>query len=543
MDQHERALQVLKTFPAGKLLQLLCGTLVVACSGYFLFASLGHYALWDDESMVGLVAQSVQQTGDTSVYLDHNLVAYRSGLLVRDGRDRSTPPLATYLAAASFSLFGQSAFSARLPFALFGLATIILLAWWTARGTLLVQCVWALGILGNVSLFLFCRQSRYYAASVFFSTAIVFLYVRWNQSRWVLWAISGLSILLFASSYLAYAALYGCLAVDYLLWRRAEHSLSLADAAILSLPQLAAIPWLASIWNPLGTAFGGYLAKNSVFDRLVLFLWNLRDLNNAEFCVGILVLAAPFVGWKLRKPVLLRMSLAFFLYVLFVSAVSPQLRSNTSVADIRYLVPLIPLGIGIGVMTILAVTEGFRWLSVPLALVAFQTNFLNGGPLQPWGSRYTGLQFVKEIAAPPDEPYALTADWIRKHVRKGESVVVFPDYMAYPLMFHAPDPVYGWQLQDPASFSRFPDAPAVQFFGREFPDYFIAFGPVVENLRAAMKKWDPEKASYDLAASIDFYWKDVYRPELFWRSFTPVVHYNKELEGIQIFKRRKKVNK
>ena len=36
-----------------------------------LFAQLGHYALWDDESLVALSAKAVQASGDTGVRLDH----------------------------------------------------------------------------------------------------------------------------------------------------------------------------------------------------------------------------------------------------------------------------------------------------------------------------------------------------------------------------------------------------------------------------------------------------------------------------------------
>jgi len=52
--------------------------------------------------------------------------------------------------------FGKTVLAAWLPFALFGLGTVILLAGWLLRRavTFLVQAITALASLGNVSFFL-----------------------------------------------------------------------------------------------------------------------------------------------------------------------------------------------------------------------------------------------------------------------------------------------------------------------------------------------------------------------------------------------------
>ena len=42
---------------------------------------------------------------------------------------------------------------------------------------------------------------------------------------------------------------------------------------------------------------------------------------------------------------------------------------------------------------------------------------------------------------------------------------------------------------------------------------------------------------YQHLPTIDFFWKDLYRPELFWRSFTSTADYDKDLEAIHVFKR------
>ena len=310
---------------------------VIFLSSFFLFKNLGYYALWDDESVSALVANGIQRTGDTSAFLDHNIVAYRSGLLVRDGKDRSTPPLSTYLTAGAFSLLGVDAFSARLPSAIFGIGTIVLLIWFCKNYTLKAQSIFYLGLLGNVSMFLFCRQARYYAASLFFSTLIAFMYLRWRGSCRGAMGMALIGVFLFATNYLAYVALAICLFIDWILWRREEISWNIRNFLALFLPKFIIIPCIANIWNPFATGFGKYVAKNSFWDRVELFFWNLRDLNSAEFIVGPLLFAGFFLAWRHRDKILTRMLLSFLVYVGFVSLVSPQTISNTSVADVRYL--------------------------------------------------------------------------------------------------------------------------------------------------------------------------------------------------------------
>ncbi|NBU71022.1 MAG: hypothetical protein EBS53_06150 [Bacteroidetes bacterium] len=93
-------------------------------TGIFLFGRLGHYALWDDETMVALASQGILESGDTSAKHGENIVAYRSGLLLRDLCDRSTPPLTAYLIAPSLWLFGTTSLAARLPCAILGWALV-----------------------------------------------------------------------------------------------------------------------------------------------------------------------------------------------------------------------------------------------------------------------------------------------------------------------------------------------------------------------------------------------------------------------------------
>jgi hypothetical protein len=223
--------------------------------------------------------------------------------------------------------------------------------------------------------------------------------------------------------------------------------------------------------------------------------------------------------------------------------------------------------------------------------VFFCTNLLQGGFLIdpswriPVGS--TAVRFAGELISPPPEPYTAAAGWIHANVTSGESMLVVPDYMMYPLMFHAPQPLYAWQFR-PASQSRYPDLPAVHFRGLASPDYLLALGPSLVRFQhndvtllilsywrtypalegtldqieawplnrpvdaAVIEAWDAYKhrlgviprsvrmelrtdCYYTKLATLDTYWRDMYRPELFLRAFAAHGAFDPEIDGIQIF--------
>ncbi len=492
-----------KIAPVNPVHARLLALAILLAAAVLLFAQLGHYAVWDDEALVALAAKGVLKTGDTSAMLGNNIVAYRNGLLLRNFHDRSTPPLATYFTAASFAIFGQNSWSARLPFALVGLGCVALVLAWALRErvSLLALGLYGGAILGNVSFFLYSRQCRYYALVMFLSVAVAWLYLRWNKRRGDLALLSVLMGLLFAANYMSYVAILACILVDFAAWRRKEIQFALPDWAALALPQMAIGLGVASVWNPLSTKFGGYVAQNTLSDRFTLFFWQLRDINQCEFLVGALVLAAPAVALIYKDRWLTRALVALALYIAVITAVSPQTVKGASLADVRYLIAIIPLGWFVAVQTIQHLAG--RWefsapLAAGLAVAAFGCNLLNGGsmlnplPLTKSGLHSTPSMFLGELMHPPIDPYTEASRWIREHVKAGESVMVQPDYV-------------------------------------------VAFGPALTPLASRLQEWKP--GGYEHVGTVDVFWKDLYRPELFMRAFEPVKGYDPQGGAVYILKR------
>jgi hypothetical protein len=104
-------------------------------------------------------------------------------------------------------------------------------------------------------------------------------------------------------------------------------------------------------------------------------------------------------------------------------------------------------------------------------------------------------------------------------------------------MFRSPQPTYAWQLKTGLE-SRFGNVPDIHWEGRQPPDYFVLFGPVVADFLKTAPQWESRGWRYEHAASLNTFWKDLYRPELFWRTFRPVGRFDPDWEAIQIFRRR-----
>lgn len=508
----------------------------VAAVAVLSFARLGHYPLWDDEALTALGARGIVETGDTSAFIGHNLVAFRGGILLHELKDRAQPPLAAAVTAVAFLLGGESALTARLPFAACGCLTALLLLFLAHRhgapaGALAVL---ALAILGNVSFFLYARQCRYYAVVMLLAVVVAHAYLRHRFRGWHAVVAGVAHAAVFASHSIAWCALVACVVVDYLVAGRRERPVQLRDALVVAAGLALCVP-VAVIWNPLLTEFGRYPAQNGLVDRAVLWLWHWRDLDRCEFMSGGLMLASVVVAVVRRDPWLARGLLACTVLVTVTTALSPQPVALTSVADVRYLTTFIPLAMAVAVRCIWLLARGSLPVMLVIAVCAFGTNLLNGGPLLWCGTRSTLWAYLGELRDPPEDPWTPTIAWVREHVGARESVWVVPDYMVYPLMFHVPAPQYAWQL--PEAAGQFAGVDEVHVQGRVPPRFIVAFGPIVQQVRALVARWQAAGVAYESVTTLPVHWEPAYRPELFWRTFVTIRPIEGGHDGVHVLRR------
>lgn len=516
----------------------------LACASGLLFWNLGEYALWDDEAGTALHATAVSQTGDTGAMVGENLVAFRNGVALQHLKDRTVSPLQYYVAAPFVAWGKQSSFFARLPFALAGFMVIGLVGYWawTTCQTYKEMSIYFLVTLSTVPLFLYFRQCRYYSLVLLFEMLTLYFCCQKDRSlRSILAMIFSLWGLM-ASHYLGYFALIGALAVDYLFWGRKRNPFARQALVWIFVSQIGFATLLLIVWNPLATNWGSQVQEYALTpgQKLLLLLWNFRDSFRAEFLVFVPFALAPFVAAKKGDELLLRAFVAVVVIFLLTTLASPQTHlDSTGTADIRYVISVIPLGIFICGRVLLDVARGRNlWLVLGLLGFCF-TNILNPFRLDRGQGLSAFVGFLRELIEPPKDPYWAGANWISLHAPERASIWVLPDYACYPLMFHAPHAIYAWQLRpEQKNEEQFKDLPDIHFRGVVPPDFIVVFGPSVVQIRQLIGQWSMQGLRYQEVARLMTFWKDLYRPELFWRSFKAIEKFDPSTEAIYIFQRQ-----
>jgi 4-amino-4-deoxy-L-arabinose transferase-like glycosyltransferase len=159
---------------------------IVACAVPLLFLGLGNGYLWSDEGDTAVLAGNVLEHGvprawDGVTFTDSDLGTRVTDELVMV----SHPWMQYYVTAGAFALLGESTMAARLPFALAGLATVILvyatvIGFTQNRRAAIVASVL---LLCSVQFLLYSRQSRHYALSAMLTCALILVFSRMRSWR------------------------------------------------------------------------------------------------------------------------------------------------------------------------------------------------------------------------------------------------------------------------------------------------------------------------------------------------------------------------
>jgi len=526
----------------------VCIWLLYACfSGW----NLGHYALWDDEASTALFAQSVWETGDTSAWRGDNLLAFQNGSELNESwKARYVSPLQYYVAAPFLGWLGATAFAARLPFWLVGMLAFALLLYrlFQQEASPFVVWLWAIGWFGTVSLTLYIRNARYYSLTMLFSLFFVDLWIFSPKERRYKNALLGIaSALTFISNYLNGVALVTTFLVRQLFARDGRLLLQRGRfwCGLLWPHLLISLP-VALIWNPLDKKVVAY--GDTWQERWTLMLWNMRDFNAAAFAPIIVLLVGVF--WELMRASVPRNSppaeprfsflkdglLTFLTYCLVLALISPQSVSETWVAgprkwvaDVRYLVPLIPLGILWCVEMSRWVGRRAPWLGVALMFLLTWTSFGYGVFHAKVWDRFYPMAYLQEVVGQYPDPYRVATEALNRLTRPGALVAVSPDKAIYPILFHSAHlRVMHQLLTDPRE-----GIPRWHFVkGNDLPEWIVTFCTAPSFLRRYLTR-----SPYRIAEVLDIECSDQYRPEIFWRSFTPPARASAPNHGIVIYTR------
>ena len=553
--------------PGSKDLETGPAILLIAAVACLILIGLGRVAFWDDEAHVALFGRSLVATHSNCAWDGRNLMPDHSGAGLDANLVNLMPQLDNYAAALSFALFGDSPWSARLPFALCGIAAILL--FWRLLliefpGLRSLQLYALITGAFSAPLLLYFRSCRYYGLSVLLTMGILVLYRRFLQSRRLSQAvmIGVLGGLLSLSSILNCACLAVGLAVRHLLFHRREFGtrdwLKTGVAGLIA--STVAIPYALTCVRPAmeraqqyGSAMK-YPSEPPCWQAWLELLWrNLVGLNLANaipWSLGLCLLG--LLVWKHPKespPAMARRTLLEMLamlvgFLVILSAVTPQSVTLSSIADVRYFTPM---------LLVIAILMGavFWWISLRSRLLApcllavyLSCNLLSMFSLQsPFKWLLPG--YVYEIFSPYPTACSETCAFLRANAKQDDTVWYFPDFMGKPLLYYVGDKIKLRGTLDRNTIlpkEAIAKLPPDIFIENLFPNWAIAFGRSneVQMTVRAFSRVVPGTGTayrYSLVKVVDVYWDQTQRPEILWHNFGPWRGFDKQRESVFIFKR------
>jgi hypothetical protein len=184
--------------------------LITALGALLIFANLDDRYLWDDEAETALLAQRVLRFHVPIAWDGRDLISQRCGTdYDANYLWRETPWLQFYVTALSFKLFGADTLTARLPFVVLGVLSIVslyILGVSLFRDQALALLAAAILVL-SVPFLLHVRQARYYAIAVLATIWVLyFFFALLRDRRGALLGLVLAMTVLFHSNYLVFFA-------------------------------------------------------------------------------------------------------------------------------------------------------------------------------------------------------------------------------------------------------------------------------------------------------------------------------------------------
>lgn len=381
----------------------------LACLLFLMNLSSGF--LWQDEAQTALIAKTVLVHGIPLGTDGRNSFSQDLGQDYGKGYIwRFHPWFQFYMLAAFFALFGTSTLVARLPFALCGIATVIVLY-------LLAQSLWnsrragvfaAITLTCSVPFLILARQCRYYAPSALFMMLGLYGYLLLLQRRRYASAIFFISlILLFQTQYVHYLALTAAVIFHSLICRRDRFKTVLLLAvgtAVLN------IPWI--IWFTTNNFLTG-MYKTHENNTLLFLLSFCAQIKKRVFPLFLIDAAALIIliGWLKEKRIYLSRETYWqnlLLLILVIAADLLFLSYTTPAAFFRCLAAVIPICCAISA---LVMEMSSKLVSVVLGCVLMLAVVWSIGPIPDYTyeltHRYEGpvegmVRFLNRHAEPDD---------------------------------------------------------------------------------------------------------------------------------------------
>ncbi|RPI55949.1 MAG: hypothetical protein EHM55_06315 [Acidobacteria bacterium] len=433
---------------------------------------LGNTYLWQDEAQTALLGRSVLRYGVPMVGQGtESLSAHMGADAGLHGIYFQISWLQAYVTAASFRLFGESSWSARVPFALAGWLCVPLIAWVVVRagGNRAAARVAALLTATSIPFIVCSRQSRYYAlttAAVLLVAATYAIVVERAALRRPIGlasaAFAASATLLVLSFDVTAMGVLGVIAIHWALFsgqsRRATPFWVSWGVAVVVM-----LGWIGvSFSAPMRTDNAGLGAMpNRIWHGTFFYL---GQIDSYVVPLPLAALAVLALRGRTRAPAILLGALA-------VGAVAGVLLSPYRF--FRYIVPALPLIFGLTALGLVALAETGRIAKI--AATAIVAVLATSTALQSLSHSVTGAlaastgiitvrnrsvpvrvplaDLLQELRDPPRGPIAAAIGHLKSHARPDDAIVT--TYGELPLKFHTSLKVYGGETaQLPADGER-----------------------------------------------------------------------------------------
>lgn len=383
--------------------------------------SLGQNYLWQDEAQTALLARTVLANGVPTGLDGENHLSQELGAEYGPGYVWCWHTwLPFYALAAFFAVFGESTFIARLPFVMFGVATVpatYLLSreLWRNRYAALAA---AISLMLCVSYLILIRQCRWYSPAAFFSVMSLLGYLRLTQNRRFgseLFIVS--LLLLFHTHYFYVVSLVTAAFAHCLLWSRSSLKRLSISTGILLILCAPWIVWISGI--RYGESYGDTIFSTH---RAFQFFWQFL-LIIEQHVVPWFVLEIPLVLLfvKLlqgREDGVFDSSVwsAITLLVFTCGATICGLSLVAPEAYFRYLTPIIPcIAVLIGGIVYAAASIHWTLGTATILLVVCQ---------------YPLLDYVYELTHDFDGPVEAIVEYLQEHANEHDVVAILYGDMA-----------------------------------------------------------------------------------------------------------------
>lgn len=526
---------------------------VFICTVYLSLAGLAKHVFWCDEANVGVTARTMVQTGYISAWDGRNLLAVDEGRGLNEKLQSWNSPLEYVPAALGFKLFGISTWAGRIFFVLIGLAALALFylllrldfpSWHNFR--IYAFCSMAL----SYSFLLNIRQCRYYALCIFGVVALYYCYKKFLTTRswWYGAGCTAAALIFFFSNYLLAAVTFCTLIVIHIVFYRKSFTKSqwliVGVAGVLFAGIVIPFGIYERIWQrPYEVAH----TENTLVQRGLFFLWNLRELDGIAYLPGLLML--PFAGFLIyyRKrdiiPSRIFEYVCFVLvYVFFLALLTHQkFKPNYQFADIRYLVTLIPFAACcIGCFCALIARALGPVAASAVCFVALSTNVFCINISAPQ-FRLLLPAYIGEVHANYNSTLDVVIKYLKENVSKDETVYCEPEHNLSVFNFYLGEHAYiGGTLRRSTPLA--PEAIArcnrPLYIDEYFPDWIILFS-MMQNQVDILNYFSRDTTHrYRPWQGLNVFFKDQTRPELPWHSFGPFTQFDPDRFAVYVFRQQ-----